>query len=150
MAARRTIAKDGSMQCRPVRSSIEKTTVEERRCSTSSSMLRLMVVQHFTVSFMLRHAVSRTTWLIDREDEQDITYRSPNPAVTPTSAAPLMGQQQRDRQKERRNHRHTASIASLIRAEDRTDDGWGSQTLPVPAGSGKGFKFPPTPLRTDA
>lgn len=85
------------------------------------------------------------------EDEQDITYRSPNPAMTPTSAAPLMGSQRdRQSQKDRRNHRHTASIASLIHSEDRTDDGWGSQTLSVPAGSGKGFKFPPTPLRSES
>ncbi|KAF8335888.1 uncharacterized protein EI90DRAFT_2969496 [Cantharellus anzutake] len=35
-----------------------------------------------------------------------------------------------------RNHRHTASIASLIRSEDRVEDGWS----PI----SRGFGFPPT------
>ncbi|TDL20378.1 PAP2-domain-containing protein [Rickenella mellea] len=75
-------------------------------------------------------------------DEEDITYRSPNP-TTPHSAVPLMKNQQTQGGgkggKGKRSHRHTASIASLIRADERVEEGWS------PIG-GKGFKFPPTPL----
>ena len=85
---------------------------------------------------------------IEDDEERDITFRSPNPAATPNSAAPLLAAsgKQRDSKQGRRSHRHTASIASLIRPEDRNDDGWGSGNVGKGA---KEFKFPPTPLRTD-
>ena len=67
------------------------------------------------------------------EDEQDIEYRSPNPSAAPSSAGP----------KTKRSHKHTASIASLIRAEDRVEDGWS------PVGN-RGFVFPPTPSKLEA
>lgn len=73
------------------------------------------------------------------DEEVDITYRSPVPGDTPTSAAPLiMGKGREGRSK--RGHRHTASIASLIRGDERSEDGWS------PIG-GNGFSFPPTPTR---
>ncbi|RDB21983.1 Inositol phosphorylceramide synthase catalytic subunit aur1 [Hypsizygus marmoreus] len=74
------------------------------------------------------------------EEEVDITYRSPNPGVTPISATPLVkgggvgtG---------RKNHRHTASIASLIRGEERSaEDGWSpvnaAFNVPAPRGAGR-------------
>ncbi|KAF8530484.1 PAP2-domain-containing protein [Hysterangium stoloniferum] len=65
------------------------------------------------------------------EDEQDIAYRSP---TMPNSAAPFMPQSAPPR----RSHKHTASIASLIRAEERVEDGWS----PI----GSGFALPPTPI----
>ncbi|KAI0065144.1 PAP2-domain-containing protein [Artomyces pyxidatus] len=78
-------------------------------------------------------------------DEEDvgIAYRSPAPD-TPTSAMPLIGPhpKQGKAQHARRNHRHTASIASLIRADDRVEEGWS------PIGNSS-FVFPPTPTRAD-
>jgi len=55
-------------------------------------------------------------------DEQDIaaSYRSPIPDNAPKSAVPLLSSNKKDG----RGHKHTASIASLIRAEDRVDEGW--------------------------
>lgn len=85
-------------------------------------------------------------------EEVDITFRSPNPGATPTSAMGLMSDQQQKiitAQQERtgkgvkRDHRHTASIASLIRADERAEDGWS----PIRSG---GFTFPPTPTRTES
>lgn len=72
-------------------------------------------------------------------EDQDITYRSPNPGMTPTSAAPLVG----PAPKAKKSHKHTASIASLIHADDRGDGGWS------PIG-GRAFAFPPTPSRLEA
>ncbi|KIP03698.1 hypothetical protein PHLGIDRAFT_51811, partial [Phlebiopsis gigantea 11061_1 CR5-6] len=61
-------------------------------------------------------------------EEMDITYRSPLPNG-PASATPLIrGAQQK------KSHRHTASIASLIRSEERREEGWspigGSFSIP--------------------
>jgi len=69
------------------------------------------------------------------DEEMDITYRSPVVPNGPNSATPLV------KQSAKKNHRHTASIASLIRAEDRAEDGWS----PI-AGS---FTFPPVNGRGD-
>jgi membrane-associated phospholipid phosphatase len=81
------------------------------------------------------------------EGELDITtYRSPNPGATPTSATifvPANGVEQHPQNgtegkvagQGRKSHRHTASIASLIRGDERSaEDGWS----PV----GAGFTFP--------
>jgi membrane-associated phospholipid phosphatase len=82
------------------------------------------------------------------EAEVDITYRSPIPGATPTSAninisipKNVAGQRPHDgvegngAGQARKSHRHTASIASLIRGEERSaEDGWS----PV----GAGFTFP--------
>jgi len=84
-------------------------------------------------------------------DEQDITYRSPNPATTPHSGTafitPAMPPQSKplnkNAQPKKNSHRHTASIASLIRADERVEDGWS------PIG-GAGFVFPPTSLRGES
>ncbi|THH16086.1 hypothetical protein EW146_g4505 [Bondarzewia mesenterica] len=85
----------------------------------------------------------------EASDEEDIgiAYRSPAPPLTtPSSAMPLLGTAQGAKQPKtappRRNHRHTASIASLIRADDRVEDGWS------PIGN-KSFVFPPTPMRAE-
>ncbi|CCM00220.1 uncharacterized protein FIBRA_02248 [Fibroporia radiculosa] len=67
------------------------------------------------------------------EEEMDITFRSPITPNIPTSATPLMKQKTGGAPK--RSHQHTASIASLIRAEDRADDGWS----PI----GTSFNIPP-------
>ncbi|KAI0337883.1 PAP2-domain-containing protein [Trametopsis cervina] len=66
------------------------------------------------------------------EEEMDITYRSPVPNG-PSSATPLV------RQQSNKSHRHTASIASLIRSEERGEEGWS----PIASS----FNFPPTPTR---
>ncbi|KAF9048199.1 PAP2-domain-containing protein [Hymenopellis radicata] len=77
---------------------------------------------------------------VSDDEEMDITYRSPIPGATPTSAAPLIMGQGRDT-RSKRGHRHTASIASLIRGDERSaEEGW-SQI------GGNGFSFPPTPTR---
>ncbi|KAF8273951.1 PAP2-domain-containing protein [Lactarius quietus] len=74
------------------------------------------------------------------EEEAGIAYRSPGMGMdTPTSAMPLIGP---GAKQARRSHRHTASIASLIRADDRVEDGWS------PIGNGS-FVFPPTPTRSE-
>jgi len=79
------------------------------------------------------------------EEEMDITFRSPVPGATPTSAIGLMSEQQQksmQQQAAKKSHRHTASIASLIRADERAEDGWS----PIRSG----FTFPPTPTRTES
>jgi len=85
----------------------------------------------------------------DDEEQTGIAYRSPGPAAsmngaadgtrTPTSAMPLIHPSTKQ---SRRSHKHTASIASLIRADDRVEDGWS------PIGTGS-FVFPPTPTRSE-
>lgn len=80
------------------------------------------------------------------DEEEDITYRSPVTGMTPTSAMPFIvpkvGRKGGIGQQARKSHRHTASIASLIRGDERgADDGWRS---PV---TGAGFVFPPTPTK---
>lgn len=75
---------------------------------------------------------------LSEDEETDITYRSP--LVPPGGDAGFV-QQQQQQQKPTNNHRHTASIASLIRADDRVEDGWS----PI----GTAFSFPPTPNRNE-
>ena len=76
----------------------------------------------------------------DEEEPGIVAYRSPGMGMdTPTSAMPLIGPGVKQA---RRSHRHTASIASLIRADDRVEDGWS------PIGNGS-FVFPPTPTRAE-
>jgi hypothetical protein len=89
--------------------------------------------------------MSETSSQESDEEEMDITYRSPNPGSTPTSGMPFIVPPlpvgTPERSGGRKSHRHTASIASLIRAEDKPgDDAWS------PIGSA-GFVFPPTPTR---
>ncbi|KAI0919838.1 hypothetical protein AcW1_003013 [Taiwanofungus camphoratus] len=67
--------------------------------------------------------------LSDREsdsEEMDITYRSPVIPNGPNSAVPFLKQNggAAVQPSPKKNHRHTASIASLIRAEERAEDGW--------------------------
>lgn len=74
------------------------------------------------------------------EEEVDITFRSPGgvPVMTPQSAKPLLDKSQRLAERENDNrggkkngngHRHTASIVSLIRGEERgPEDGWSPVT----------------------
>jgi len=88
------------------------------------------------------------------EEEADITFRSPVVADTPRSAVPLMktgsgagagaGAKVTASRSVggREGHRHTASIASLIRADERAEDGWS----PI-AASFSGL--PPTPTRAE-
>lgn len=73
----------------------------------------------------------------DEEEPPEIAYRSPvNP---PHSGVPFLGQHgDRDRSS-RRGHKHTASIASLIRAEERVEDGWS----PIATGFGGGASSSP-------
>ncbi|KAF8063409.1 hypothetical protein FPV67DRAFT_1608941 [Lyophyllum atratum] len=55
------------------------------------------------------------------EEEMDITYRSPNPGAPTAAAVPVP----RNEGQGKKSHRHTASIASLIRGEERSaEDGW--------------------------
>ena len=87
----------------------------------------------------------------DEEETGIAAYRSPGsnaaPAAdavagswgTPTSAMPLIHSATKQA---RRSHKHTASIASLIRADDRVEDGWS------PIGTGS-FVLPPTPTRLE-
>ncbi|GLB42904.1 putative PAP2 superfamily protein [Lyophyllum shimeji] len=57
------------------------------------------------------------------EEEVDITYRSPNPGTTPNGTAVPVPRKEGGQGK--KSHRHTASIASLIRGEERSaEDGW--------------------------
>jgi len=76
------------------------------------------------------------------EEDTGIPYRSPGVSGsgrdTPNSAMPLIGP---GAKQARRSHKHTASIASFICADDRVEDGWS------PIGNGS-FVFPPTPTRT--
>ncbi|KIY69212.1 PAP2-domain-containing protein, partial [Cylindrobasidium torrendii FP15055 ss-10] len=71
------------------------------------------------------------------DEEVDITYRSPSAVGTPTSAAPMLGGRG---ERVQRGHRHTASIASLIRGDERKEEGWS----PI---AGGGFSFPASPKR---
>jgi len=80
------------------------------------------------------------------EEDTGIAYRSPAPAPgsagngnDATAAMPFVGPVAKQA---RRSHKHTASIASLIRADDRVEDGWS------PIGNGS-FVFPPTPTRSE-
>ena len=81
------------------------------------------------------------------EEDAGIAYRSPGPhpvgatkdSPLPEAAIPLIGPVAKQA---RRSHKHTASIASLIRADDRVEDGWS------PIGNGS-FVFPPTPTRSE-
>jgi len=71
------------------------------------------------------------------EEEMDITFRSPVVASAPNSATPLMKPKGGAAgHSTRKSHRHTASIASLIRAEERAEDGWspiaGTFNIPPP------------------
>jgi membrane-associated phospholipid phosphatase len=96
---------------------------------------------------------SETSSRASDEQEVDITFRSPVPGATPTSAMGMMSeqqqksaaqqqQQQQQQQAAKKSHRHTASIASLIRADERAEDGWS----PIRSG---GFTVPPTPTRME-
>ncbi|OBZ72761.1 Inositol phosphorylceramide synthase catalytic subunit aur1 [Grifola frondosa] len=85
--------------------------------------------------------------LSDREsddEEMDITFRSPVVPNGPSSATPLIKTNGATvgPPPPKKNHRHTASIASLIRAEERAEDGWS----PI----GGSFNLPPTPTRAQA
>jgi membrane-associated phospholipid phosphatase len=65
------------------------------------------------------------------DDEADIAqYRSPQPPSAPTVGPPP-----------KRSHRHTASVASLMREGERVEEGWG----PI----GGEFSLPPTPTRAE-
>jgi hypothetical protein len=65
------------------------------------------------------------------EEEVDLAqYRSPQPPSAPTVGPPP-----------KRNHRHTASVASLMREGERVEEGWG----PI----GGEFSLPPTPTRAE-
>ncbi|KAF7789146.1 hypothetical protein EIP86_000083 [Pleurotus ostreatoroseus] len=70
-------------------------------------------------------------------EEVDITYRSPVVPSGPGSATPLVRSGSTTSQQPKKSHRHTASIASLIRADERGEDGWS----PI----GGSFNIPPTP-----
>ncbi|KAI0315489.1 hypothetical protein OF83DRAFT_1173781 [Amylostereum chailletii] len=78
------------------------------------------------------------------DDEDDIaSFRAPAPLPrSPSSTLPLLTNQQAKgpTQNALKSHKHTASIASLIRADDRVEEGWS------PIGNGS-FAFPPTPTR---
>ncbi|OJT06775.1 Inositol phosphorylceramide synthase catalytic subunit aur1 [Trametes pubescens] len=83
--------------------------------------------------------------LSDREsdEEMDITFRSPVVPDQPASAVPLIKSANGRASPVKKSHRHTASIASLIRSEDRGEEGWS----PI----GGSFAFPPpTPTRVQA
>ncbi|KAL0948386.1 hypothetical protein HGRIS_010968 [Hohenbuehelia grisea] len=75
-------------------------------------------------------------------EEMDITYRSPRPeAPTPVSAVPLVRQQ--DSRGAAKGHRHTASIASLIRGDERApDEGWSPRAA--------AFVVPPQMTKNDS
>jgi len=73
---------------------------------------------------------SETSSRASDEQEVDITFRSPIPGATPTSSVGFMSEQQQkstaqlQQEAPKKSHRHTASIASLIRADERAEDGW--------------------------
>jgi inositol phosphorylceramide synthase catalytic subunit len=74
------------------------------------------------------------------EEEVDITYRSPVVSGdNDNSKAPSVNQKQQRQSK--KSHRHTASIASLVRADERVDNEWS----PI----GSPFSFPSTPIRPE-
>ena len=79
------------------------------------------------------------------DEEVDITYRSPMPGNSsfPTSIQDPPKKPNVMGASRGRGHRHTASIASLIRGDERgPEDGWspvaGSFTFPPGAGAGRG------------
>ena len=72
-------------------------------------------------------------------EEMDITYRSPVVADGTENSSPGEQTFSKQQKQPRKSHKHTASIASLIRADDRVEDGWS----PI----GSPFAFPPTPNR---
>jgi inositol phosphorylceramide synthase catalytic subunit len=57
----------------------------------------------------------------DDEVDTDIPFRSPRPPITPDSAAPLV-KDNGTRSSTAKTHRHTASIASLIGADNQISD----------------------------
>ncbi|KAG6820997.1 hypothetical protein H0H93_008626 [Arthromyces matolae] len=73
---------------------------------------------------------------VSSDEEMDIAYRSPNTTTTfPTFSVPILKQDAG-----KKSHRHTASIASLIRGEERSaEDGWSpvSATFTVPPARGE-------------
>lgn len=83
------------------------------------------------------------------EEEMDITYRSPVPDISQfpppvDNAPPLLGSSTKKGPSSRgRGHRHTASIASLIRSDERgPEDGWspvaGTFVVPPNGGTNRG------------
>jgi hypothetical protein len=70
------------------------------------------------------------------EVEKDITYRSPVVTDGMGGNSPGGGTFSKQQKQPRKSHKHTASIASLMRADDRVEDGWS----PI----GSPFAFPPT------
>lgn len=78
--------------------------------------------------------------LSDEVEEENIVYRSPNPSTSGSAPHSLMHSSPKKPSMQNgsgngRTHRHTASIASLIRPDERSE-GWS------PIGN-KGFAFPP-------
>lgn len=73
------------------------------------------------------------------EEEVDITYRSPVVTDGTRNNGSSGGTFSKQQKQPRRGHKHTASIASLMRADDRAEDGWS----PI----GTAFSFPPPPNR---
>ncbi|KAG6868930.1 hypothetical protein C0993_007704 [Termitomyces sp. T159_Od127] len=72
------------------------------------------------------------------DEEMDITYRSPNPGQTLSGVVASVPKNQSEAGK--KSHRHTASIASLIRGEERSaEDGWSpvSATFTGPSARGE-------------
>jgi inositol phosphorylceramide synthase catalytic subunit len=86
----------------------------------------------------------------DEEMDIGITYRSPVPGATPTTTTSFTAQQQQPQHHHHHpgtdnpgkvgGHRHTASIASLTRADERNsgEEGWASSPRAA------GFVFSPT------
>jgi hypothetical protein len=75
------------------------------------------------------------------DEEADIAYSyrapaPPPPAGVPASGVPIVGAPPA-----KKSHRHTASVASLIREGERVEEGWS----PI----GGSFSFPPTPTRAE-
>ena len=61
------------------------------------------------------------------DEEMDITYRSPLPGNAPVSVPPTP--KNAGSGAGRKGHRHTASIASLVRGGERSaEDGWSPVT----------------------
>lgn len=77
------------------------------------------------------------------DDEMDIafSYRSPVPNGSTNALQSAQGGAPSAPAPPKRSHKHTASIASLIREGDRVEEGWSPIT-----GS---FAFPPTPTRAE-
>ncbi|KNZ80471.1 Inositol phosphorylceramide synthase [Termitomyces sp. J132] len=76
---------------------------------------------------------------VSSDEEVDITYRSPNIDQTSAGVAVTVSKKGQS-EAGRKGHRHTASIASLIRGEERSaQDGWSpvSATFTVPPAHGE-------------